>query len=223
MRKDRQKAEELRRKGLSYKAIRKKTGVPITTLSDWFKNLDWSIKLKKELAEKSLFSSPEKLKLIARANSERWHKWHIECRKEAEEEYPNLKNDPIFQAGLLLYWGEGDKKIENCIVGLSNVDPEMIKIFYKFLQTKTLVPLEKIFVSLLLYPDLVDPVSKNFWSKATGVSIQQFKKSIYIKGRHPKKRLSYGVCTIYTNSRKIKEKIMKWLELYKRDLINMRD
>jgi len=90
----------------------------------------------------------------------------------------------------------------------------MIKIFNLFLTRVLEIPSEKISAWLLLYPDLVDSVQKNFWSKATGLSLDQFKKSIYIKGHHTRKRLSYGVCTIVVSSRALKERILKWLELY---------
>lgn len=219
MRKERQRVEELRKKGLSYKQISKKTGVPVGTLAGWLKNLPWSIELRDRLSQQSSFSSPKKIELISKANKERWAKWHEEYRKEAIEEYSDLNKDTLFQAGLLLYWGEGNKKLENGTVRLSNIDPQMIKIFYKFLYKKIGVPEDKIHASLLLYPDLIDAVSKNYWSKSTGIPLTQFKKSIYIVGRHPKKRLSFGVCTIHVNSRKIKEKIIKWLDLYKNELI----
>ena len=77
---------------------------------------------------------------------------------------------------------------------------------------------DKIKIWLLLYPDLIDTVQKNFWSKTVGISMEQFNKSIFIRGKRPTKRLSYGVCNIEVYNRGLKEKIMKWLELYKREL-----
>lgn len=220
MRTDHQKAEEMRRKGKSYKEIGRKLSIPLSTLSNWFKNQDWSIAIRDKLATEASFSSPEKLALMVTSNKKRWAKWHKECQQEAINEYPQLKNGPLFAAGLLLYWGEGDKKLENSVVRLSNTDPLMIRAFSNFLEHVG-IPKEKIFVSLLLYPDLTDTVSKNFWSTSTNISLSQFKKSVYIIGRHPKKRLSYGVCTILVHSRKLKEKITVWLDLYKLELIRI--
>jgi hypothetical protein len=62
-------------------------------------------------------------------------------------------------------------------------------------------------------------MQKRFWSRATGVPLSQFRGSIYIKGRHPTKRLSYGVCNIYVSSREFKEKMLVWLDLYQKMLI----
>src|SRR3989338_4248236 len=149
MRKDRSKAEQLRRSGKSYKIISKKLGIPIATLSDWFRNIPWSIEIKNKLAEESSFSSPEKLKSLIASNKERWFQWHKKYENEAIEEFTNLKNKPLFISGLMLYWGEGTKR--GHAMRLSNSEPEMIKIFRLFLILIG-VPKERIFVSLLLCP-----------------------------------------------------------------------
>src|SRR3989344_540198 len=213
MRNDRMKAEALRKKGTSYKQISKKLGIPLATLSGWFKDLTWSVEIKKRLGEAASFSSPEKLKLMIAGTKKRWAQWRKECQDEALVEFPRLKNDPLFISGIMLYWGEGDKG-KGSQVRVSNSDPELSRLFYSFLKTSLKVPEEKINASLILYPDLIDSVQKNFWSKATGISLSQFKKSTYIKGRHPTRRLSYGVCIVYVTGRKLKEKILKWIELY---------
>ena len=44
----------------------------------------------------------------------------------------------------MLYWGEGDKKVENSQVKLSNSEPGMIKVFYLFLIEVMKIPSEKI-------------------------------------------------------------------------------
>jgi len=134
-------------------------------------------------------------------------------------EFPSFKKSPLFVSGLMLYWGEGDKNMKNGVVKLVNSEPEMIKISYLFLK-KVGVPENKIYANLLLYPDLLDKPQKRFWSKSTGLPFEKFKKSTYIIGRHPTKRLSYGVCSIAVNSRELKEKIFKWLELCRQGLVN---
>jgi len=47
-------------------------------------------------------------------------------------------------AGVMLYWGEGDKKVENSQVRLSNSEPGMVKVFYLFLIGVMKIPSEKI-------------------------------------------------------------------------------
>lgn len=220
MRKDYTKAEQLRRAGKSYKEIRKKLGIPIATLSDWFKNAPWSIEVKNKLAGEESLSNPNKLQLMVAATKKKFARLHEEYRAEAINEFVDIKNNPLFLAGVMLYWGEGDKNVRNGTIALSNSEPGMIRTFYVFLVNALKIPKERIAFHLILYPDLIDPVQKNFWSQATGIPLSQFRKSVFIKGRHPTRRLSYGVGLIRVGSRQHKEKIIKWIELYKNEFSN---
>lgn len=213
MRKDKEKAFELRRSGKSYKQIKSELGIPMATLSGWFKHELWSSDIKSKLASEASLANTEKIKLMARATKEKWQKIHQRWQQNAVREFSKLKKNHLFLAGLMLYWGEGDRILKNGKVRLGNSDPEMTKLFYKFLLNLG-VPTEKICASLILYPDLVDQIQKNLWSKLTRVPLSQFKNSVVIEGRHPARRKSYGICIIFVNSRELKEKIMKWIELY---------
>ncbi len=214
MRKDYQKAEQLRQRGKSYKEISRTLSIPLGTLSGWFKNKDWSQKIRDKLSLEQSLSNPESLKRMAAANKKRWADLHEQYRKEAILEFPKLKDNPLFISGLMLYWGEGDRS-KGPHIRLTNSDPGMIKLFYLFLIKILGIPAIRIKAGLILYPDLIDAVQKNFWSNATGLPTSQFNKSVYINGRHPKKRLSYGVCVIYLSHRECKEKVIKWIELYR--------
>lgn len=220
MRKDKAKAEQLRRSGKSYKKISEKLGIPIATLSDWFRNAPWSIEIKNKLAGEESLANPNKLQLMVAATKKKFAKLHEEYRLEAIQEFPSLKNNPLFIAGLMLYWGEGDKKVENSRIRLSNSEPGMIKVFYIFLLEIMKIQKEKIKLDLLLYPDLIEEPIKRLWSSATGIPLSQFRKSVFIKGRHPTRRLSYGVGTVGVGGRKYKEKLIEWIKLAERELSN---
>lgn len=213
MRKDHDLAEKLRRQGKSYGQISSETGISKSTLSIWFRNKFWADEIKNKLVSQNREIAIKKIKLMAAANKEKWDKKHREWQEEAKNEFPGLKDNPLFLAGLMLYWGEGDKTLKNCVVKLANSDPAMIRLFTLFLQKVLNVPNEKIRANLLLYPDLVDSVQKNFWSKTTGIPMSQFRKSVFIRGRHPTRRLSYGVCNVMVGSRELKEKITVWIDL----------
>ncbi|MDP3954171.1 MAG: helix-turn-helix domain-containing protein [bacterium] len=213
MRKAREKAILLRKSGASYKKISRELGIATSTLAGWFKNEPWSQKIKASLSAQVSWANPKALELLVHANRERWKNKHEEYRTQAIKEFQKYKSNPLFLSGIMLYWGEGEKQPKSSVVRLSNSDPEMIRIFNLFLTKVLKISPDKIFAWLLLYPDLVDSVQKNSWSKTTGLSTNQFKKSIYIKGRHPSKRLSYGVCTIFVSSRALKERMLKWIEL----------
>lgn len=214
MRKNKEQAIQLRLRGKSYKQIRNELGIATSTLAGWFKDEPWSQEIKNRLSKQVSWSNPKSLELLVQANRERWRLKHEEYRTAASREFIKLKDDPLFLAGIMLYWGEGEKQRKSSVVRLSNSEPEMIKIFNLFLIKSLKISPDKVYSWLLLYPDLVDTVQKNFWSKATGIPKENFKKSIYIKGRHSKKRLSYGVGTVAVNSRALKERMLTWLELY---------
>ena len=219
MRNDKHIAIKLRKEGKSYNKISKGLGIAKSTLSDWFSNLDWSDVIRQELARKANFIARKRLRLVNKQRREMWEKWRQDHRDEASRQFPLLKNNPLFLAGLMLYWGEGDSVMKNCFVRLANTHPDMITIFTLFLREICCVPEGKIKVQMILYPDLREDVCKGFWMKASNVSQDQFIKTQYIKGRHPTKRLNYGICSVYVSSRGLKEKIFIWLKLYQDKLL----
>ncbi|HWA64507.1 MAG TPA: hypothetical protein VG866_01465 [Candidatus Paceibacterota bacterium] len=214
MRKDKIKAYELRRERKSYSEISRLLKISKSTLTSWFKNEDWSRQIRDELGALQSLSYPKKLAAIQKANKERWSRARQSYRNSAEEEFPKLKNNPLFISGLMLYWGEGDKSQKNSQLRIANSDPMMIRVFNNFLKKILKVSPHKIGMRLLLYPDLKDEVQKNFWSKAAGIPLNQFKKSVVIKDKHPTRRLSYGIGNLYVCSREQKEKVLTWINLY---------
>jgi len=210
-------ASQLRKSGKSYSTISKRLMIPKSTLSDWFKDFPWSKQIKQKLIEKNKVLMRERIQVMNNARKKKLAIWHEQCRQQAKKEFPQLRRNPLFLAGLMLYWGEGDSKIENCMVRLSNTDPEMIKIFSSFLQKACQIPKEKIRIHLILYPDLRDKICKNFWSKSSNIPQSQFIKTNFIQGRHPTRRLNNGICIIYISSRELKEKIFTWIKLYQEE------
>ena len=218
MRLDRHLAIQLRRQNKSYNEISKELGIPKSTLHIWFKNNEWSQSIKKDLIRKAQILATDKLKLMALANKKKWDEIHLQHQNEAKKEFPLLIKKALFVAGLMLYWGEGDKVLKNGLVRLSNSDPELIRVFYLFLRNVILIPKEKIFIKLILYPDLEDKIHRKSWSNKLNIPLSQFKKTVVILGKHPTKRLSFGICSIEISSRKIKEKIITWLDLYQKSI-----
>ncbi len=218
MRNDRHLAIKLRKQKKSYNEISKELGIPKSTIHYWFKSLRWSKAIKKELTERAQRLATKQMKAMARANKRRWEAWRKQHREDAKKEFPVLKLNSLFLAGLMLYWGEGDSKMNNYIVRLANTDPEMIKLFSLFLHKTLWVPRNKIKINLILYPDLNEEKCKNFWSRCSGIPKNKFYKTQFIKGRHPTRRLSYGICNVCVSSRALKEKIFTWLKLYQQEL-----
>lgn len=214
MRTDRHLAINLRKQGKSYSEISKTLGIPESTMGYWFRGNPWSETIKQKLIKKAQILAAPKLRLMSQANKRKWEVWHEECRQKAIKEFPALKEDLLFIAGLMLYWGEGDKIMRNSFVRIANSDPEVLRIFYSFLTNSLLLPPEKIHIKLIIYPDLDMQNTERFWSKVLNIPLTQFKKTIVIQGRHPEKRLSYGIGYVEVISRELKEKIFTWIRLY---------
>lgn len=218
MRTDRNQAFDLRRQGKSYNEISKDLDIPKSTLCSWFKDNSWSSEIKQNLTEKvrvlnsKSMRNKKQIHVMHVINKRRWEMRHEQYRDKARNEFPGLKDNITFIAGLMLYWGEGDKTLKNGIVRIVNSDPEIIKTFYSFLR---FLGIEKgrICVKLTIYPDLSDQSLKVFWSKTLDIPLNQFRKSTTILGRHPTRRMSYGVCSMEVYSRELKEKIFMWLRL----------
>lgn len=217
MRNDKHLAIKLRKQGASYNKISEELGIPKSTMVYWFRDEEWSKEIKKILNWKNNFLSKQRLSTYIKIRRERLGAFYEQCRKEALDEFPRLKNNLLFIAGLMLYWGEGDSNVKNCSIRLANSDSKMIALFFKFLKEIAKIPEEKIKIGLILYPDLNDIKCKEYWSQKTGVKINQFIKSTYVKGKHHTKRLTNGIAVIYFTNRGFKEKLFAWIKLFQRE------
>lgn len=211
MRKDKKLALRLRKRGLSYHAINRKLGVPKSTLSDWFSELPWSAALRRDLTKRAFLKVYPQLRAMARAQSLRWERWRRAAREDAVHSFPKFRSDPLFIAGVMLYWAEGDRMLYSP-VRVSNTDPDILRILVTFFKEKCKVPKEKIKAHLILYPDLSEKICRKYWSLRIGIPEGFFNKTQFIRGRHPKRRLSHGICAIEIASRQLKEKLLVWIK-----------
>jgi len=218
MRKDKNKAIQLRRSGKSYKEINKILGISPGTLSAWFNKEVWSRDIK-ELRIKE--AKEVNSKRIHKMNSARKKKLDIlykQTRTEAQKEFVLFKKSLLFATAISLYWGEGDKSRSTGIVRISNTDFAVIKIFVDFLVKFCKTDKEKIKIWLLLYPDLGEKKCKQKWIRETGMPAKSFYKTQIIEGRHKTKRLPYGVGNIIISNKCLKEKVLEWIKLTKEEL-----
>ncbi|MBI2410266.1 MAG: helix-turn-helix domain-containing protein [Candidatus Kerfeldbacteria bacterium] len=219
MRKDKARAIDLRKQGKSYNEISAALHIPKSTLSNWFACVQWSQMTKQHLSIIHRERSRKRMKALTDDIREKRNAAYAKRRNEAKKMYPQYQQDRLFIAGLMLYWGEGDRKLQNGCIRLANSDPDMLLIFHRFLKKYLPTIYKKTKAYLILYPDLEDKAIKTFWSRHIGVSLDKFYKTHYIKGRHASKRLPYGVCTIIIRSREYKEMIDEWLQLAKSDFV----
>ncbi|MEK7507931.1 MAG: helix-turn-helix domain-containing protein [Patescibacteria group bacterium] len=218
MRKDKALAIKLRRSDKSYSEISKKLGISKSTLAEWFRHDPLSQKTKQLLTRRAAEISRKRMIRLGEINKIRWEKWRESARNEGRKLFPTLVQNPLFIAGLMLYWAEGDSKIENPF-RLTNTNPKMIALYIRFLTKILRVPIENLRATVILYPDLSEKECLRFWEKTMGISESQFYKTQFIKGHHPTKRLSNGICMITCGGRQLKEKVAVWIDLASNQLL----
>lgn len=222
MRKDKDAAISLRKNGLSYSQIASRLTVSKSTLSRWFSEEPWSVRTKAKLekinmttAAKNITSVINQMRVVRREIYESRRNW-------ARQVYDQYKNQPLFIGGLMLYWGEGDNKLENGQIRICNSKPEIVRMFHVFLNRYLPGLVDKIKAYLILYPDLDEISCLQHWSNVTNIPLDKFFKSQYIIGRSSKRTIPYGIGTLIVSSRAEKEVITTWIECVRQDIINSR-
>jgi hypothetical protein len=214
-------AMNLRAQRKSYKQISKELAIPRSTLHEWFKDLNWSKQIKHDLDLKQREASRIKMAAMSKKLSEYWLNFREQKKLEAIREFDGLKENKLFLVGLMLYWAEGDNGEKTHQARLTNTDARMIKIFIRFATEFCGVNRNNIKFGLILYPDLDEIVSRNFWKKYLEVEEHQFYKVQYIKGKHPTKRLANGICVVYIGALGVKIKIKTWIDFYANNLMRV--
>jgi hypothetical protein len=218
MRDDKEKVLALRKTGKSYNEIRDIMRISKSTLSAWLAPHDWSQNITQTLVKEASNKSGIQLQELNNIRGKHLERVYQEATEEAMQEYQRLKYHPLFIAGIMLYWGEGDK-VSKYFVRITNTDPAIIKIFANFLFEICGIKKEKTAVSLLLYPDLTESDCKKFWVEHSGLEGIKFHKSQVITGKHKTNRLRHGVCTLVISSSYFKKKIVMWTQLLSQELL----
>ncbi len=208
----RERIFELRRRHKSYREIADILDVSKSTVSYWLAANKESQSVKELLTRKNNARNRKRMRRIAAAAQKRWGAWRAAARKDAKRSFPEFIKNPLFVSGIAIYWGEGDNKPGNPL-RMSNTDPRMIRLYSRFLKNVLDVPVNKIRLALILYPDLNDMRCRRFWTRVTSLRLTNFIKTQYIRGYHPTKRLKNGICVVIVNSRELKEKVLVWIDL----------
>ena len=209
----------MRRSGKSYAEIFASLRVPKSTLSGWFANLDWSHELKQKLQKSTQVEHTIRLKELNKLRGAHLKQAYEEARKEAREEFEKLKYNPLFIAGVMLYWGEGDK-LTNYSTKITNTDPHLIRLYVFFLENVCRVPKEKIRAHVLIYPDLNEEKCRLYWASRAHIDLSRFTKCTVIQGKATARPLPYGVCMVGISSTYFKVKMLEWLKLLPNELMN---
>ncbi len=113
-------------------------------------------------------------------------------------------------AGLFLYWGEGNKRM-NGPISINNTDPQVLTFALFWLTSSLDISKDRIKIYLHLYRDMNIGKEMQFWSKELGLPLSQFAKP-YIKESKRSdvdhKGFGHGTCGLTVSNVRLKEKIM---------------
>jgi len=181
---------DLRRLGLSYGEIMELIPVKKSTLATWCRDVRLT---EEQIAAIKERRAPEPG--IPR-NTNRKRLDEIEqLRAIARDQLPELINEPLWVAGLVLYWAEGAKSQNH--LSMANTDPRALRLFIRWIRTY-INPIARFSLHLHLHEGNDDPAAQQFWRRETGLVNANFHKT-FIKPKgtgHRKNHLEHGICTV---------------------------
>ena len=180
----------IRRLGWSYAEIMSVIPVPKTTLSNWCREVTLTNDQKQ-----AIFDRTGSRRGIPRDTQRKRRQEVNELRAAAVDEVPHLIANPLWLAGTVMYWAEGNKTGRQ--LGLANSDPRALRLFVDWARQHH-DPSAEFVLKLNLHEGNDERGARRFWEAATGLSGAEFYRT-YLKPEgtgHRKNHLAYGVCLI---------------------------
>lgn len=174
-------AKKMRQNGKSLGDIVKDLGVSKSTVSFWCKDMiltEFAIKkIKTHGNEKSIKGLLRYSELKRKERIER----NILQREEGALVLGDLSDRDILMIGFGLYWGEG-YKYENCELGFTNSNPQMIRFYFKWLELWNVKKDSLLFrLTINEFFRKEEKQIKSFWIDFLGIKNGQFSKTTFIK------------------------------------------
>lgn len=180
----------LRRQGWTYGEIMDVLPVGKGTLAGWCKE----IRLSQEQIKAIKARVPSQKGIPKDTN---WRR-RLEVdgvREAARTSYLTLRQDPLWVAGLTMYWAEGAKTTPR--LGMANTDPRALRLFIAWVR-RYLDSTAEFVLALHLHAGNDDDLAKRWWADALGLENVQFHKT-FVKPPgtgHRKNRWLHGVCRV---------------------------
>jgi transposase-like protein len=214
---ERQEARRLRsEEGRSIKEIAGLVGVSVSSVSVWVRDIELTEGQRQAL----LLRNPAFNRQLQawRANAEQ-----ARARRRAYQEEGRAlarRGDAGHAAGVMLYWGEGDKANKNA-VRLSNSDPEVVRFFLGFLRTYFGLEDSRVRVTCNLFADHVirQPQIERYWLDVLNLPETALRAStvnVYSKYSQKKRqnKLPYGTCRLAVHDTRIVQSIFGSIQEY---------
>jgi transcriptional regulator with XRE-family HTH domain len=177
--KERLKALKLRRKGESIKSIAKQLGVSVGSVSVWCRGVVLTEDQTKKLEQQGKDPFYGKRMEYAIARRKTLDAKINRLRTEGVRQVGALNSRELFLVGIALYWSEGFKKDSQA--GFANSNPEMIKLFIKWLNESCGYTSDDLLLRLTInisHKHREEGI-KEYWSHVTKVPVEVFGKTFY--------------------------------------------
>lgn len=214
-------SRELRKKGFSLNEIKQKTGFAKSSISIWVRDIKLNYRQKKKLSLKGLRKEVIEKRRTTRLTNENNRRQAI--IDKSTEEIKNISEKELWLIGIALYWGEGSKTLRSGLQ-FSNSDPKTIKVIMEFFKRTCGVPIEKFRGHIHLHPHLNDEIAKKYWSKISGIPIDNFYKTTKQQSKASKGKkdtLPFGTLNIHICNTELFLKIKGWIEGIYQNINNM--
>lgn len=214
----REKAVQLRvDKQMSYTEIRRKLGVPKSTLSGWLRDYPISEDRILELRRNGWKKGEASRERFRNTMRKRKEKLAQHAYKQEFQQLQDMGNNALYVAGLMLYAAEGAKK-DLYKISLANTDPAIIMFFIAWLRTFFGIKKDDMKFQLHLYENMNIKKETAFWVKTLGISSRQLYKTQIRKLQKNsftyRESYRHGTCSIYFSNRDKKMKLMAGIKAF---------
>lgn len=204
-----EKAVNLRQKGLSVKEIAKQLHAAQSSVSLWVRDVQLSEQQQASLRLKS--HSPEAIALRREVRLSNEAAKRSSITEKAFTDIGTITNRELWLIGTALYWVEGGKTQRT--VRFSNGDPEMIKLMMRYFRESCQVSEDKLRGYIHIHDSLDHLAAEVYWADISNIPIANFYKT-YRKPNPSSKglrqTLPYGVFDIYVADVTLFLKIQGW-------------
>jgi transcriptional regulator with XRE-family HTH domain len=199
-------ARKLRSEGLSVREIERRLGVARSSVSVWVRDVP--------LTE-------TQLEYLAHAPRPATTTRHRRLREQCQAQGRALANrgEPLHAIGCMLFWAEGAKEINK--VHLTNSDPELLRLFTRFLRHYFDVPNERIRILCNLFTDhLADQWAvEQFWLDVLELPRSSLWRSVVNAYSRSSQRtrcgkLPYGTCRVTVHDVRIAQHLYGAIQEY---------
>lgn len=183
---ERERAITLRKQGKTYAEILAEVPVSKSTLSLWLRDVGLGNKQQQRLTEKKRIAQLRG----AHARKHKREQGSLASYATASRKVGTISKHELMLIGAALYWAEGCKEKSHNIgqgIDFANTDPEMVKVFLRFLREVLDVSDERIRLSLYIHRGHASRVRDvcGYWKQIVG-GVNPRIEYVYLKKHNPK-------------------------------------